>query len=217
MHRRNIIATVMLILIGIAVVATGYAKKWDPLGTLNAGLTRLTGGAHEEMVGTDKLADEPKALFAPELSNGTWLNSDSLTLKSLRGRVVIVNFWTFGCYNCRNTLPSIRNWDVRYRDKGLTIIGVHTPEFEREKNIDNLRHEIVELGIRYPVVTDNDNAMWNAYKVQAWPTWFVIYKQGRLRWKHVGEGAYDETEQVIKKLLAENYIEPERTDGESQR
>ena len=200
MHRQNIIAAVIPILFGVALVASA----WGPLGSLNSGVTSLRGGAHEEMAGTDELADELEAPIAPELSNGSWLNSDPLTLKSLRGRVVIVNFWTFGCYNCRNTLPSIRNWDVRYRDKGLTIIGVHTPEFEREKNVDNLRREIAELGIRYPVVTDNDNTMWNAYKVQAWPTWFVIDKQGRLRWKHVGEGAYDETEQVIKKLLAEN-------------
>lgn len=217
MHRQNIMATEMLILISIAVVATGYAKKWGPLMVLNAGVSRLTKGADQGIVGTDNLVNDTKAPIASELSNGTWLNSDPLTLKSLRGRVVIVNFWTFGCYNCRNTLPSIRNWDARYRNKGLTIIGVHTPEFEREKNIDNLRREIAELGIRYPVVTDNDNAMWNAYKVQAWPTWFVIDRQGRLRWKHVGEGAYDETEQVIKKLLAENYIEPERTEGEIQR
>ncbi len=83
---------------------------------------------------------------------------------------------------------------------------MHTPEFEREQNIETVRREVAELAIRYPVVTDNDNATWNAYKVQAWPTWFVIDKQGRLRWKHIGEGAYDETEQVIKRLLAENYI-----------
>ena len=217
MHRQNIIATVMLILIGIAVVATGYAPKWSPLVVLNTGESRLTKGADQRMVGTDNLVIDTEAPIAPELSNGSWINSAPLTLKSLRGRVVIVNFWTFGCYNCRNTLPSIRNWDARYRDKGLTIIGVHTPEFEREKNVDNLRREVAELGIRYPVVTDNDNAMWNAYRVQAWPTWFVIDKQGRLRWKHIGEGAYDETEQVIKKLLAENYIKPERTEGEVQR
>ena len=217
MHRQNIIAAVMLILIGIAVVATGYAPKWSPLVVLNTGESRLTKGADQRMVGTDNLVIDTEAPIAPELSNGSWINSDPLTLKSLRGRVVIVNFWTFGCYNCRNTLPSIRNWDARYRDKGLTIIGVHTPEFEREKNVDNLRREVAELGIRYPVVIDNDNAMWNAYRVQAWPTWFVIDKQGRLRWKHIGEGAYDETEQVIKNLLAENYIKPERTEGEVQR
>ena len=135
--------------------------------------------------------EETKAPVAPEISNGTWINSEPLTLKSLRGRVVIVDFWTFGCYNCRNTLPSFKSWDARYRDKGLTIIGVHTHELEIERNIDEVRHELSKLDIRYPVVTDNDNATWNAYKVEAWPTWFVIDKQGRVRWMHVGEGAYD--------------------------
>ena len=201
MNRQNSIAGVVLIFVGL-VVAAGYAKGWDPLGILNAVGSRQTKGADEDLVAMG-MADETKGPIAPEIANGTWINSEPLTLKSLRGRVVIVNFWTFGCYNCRNTLPSIKTWDARYRDKGLTIIGVHTPEFEREQNIENVRREVAELVIRYPVVTDNDNATWNAYKVQAWPTWFVIDKQGRLRWKHVGEGAYDETEQVIEKLLAE--------------
>jgi peptide-methionine (R)-S-oxide reductase len=191
MHGQNTIAAVLLILLGIAIVFTGYAKGWGPLG------------------------EETKPAVAAEIANGTWINSDPLTLKSLRGRVVIVNFWTFGCYNCRNTLPSMKRWDARYRDKGLTIIGVHTPESEHEKNIENLRRKVAELGIRYSVVSDNDNATWSAYKVKAWPTWFVIDKYGRLRWMHVGEGAYDETEQVVKKLLAENYAAPEQTKKEA--
>jgi peptide-methionine (R)-S-oxide reductase len=198
MHRQTIITGVLLILVGIAIVGTGYAKGWGPLGALNAGVSRLTGGGEEQMI------DETKAPVAPEIGNGTWINSQPLTLKSLRGRVVIVDFWTFGCYNCRNTLPSVKSWDARYRDKGLTIIGVHTPELDIERNIDVVRQEIAKLDIRYPVVTDNDNTTWDAYKVQAWPTWFVIDKQGRVRWMHVGEGAYEETEQLIKKLLAEN-------------
>jgi peptide-methionine (R)-S-oxide reductase len=198
MHRQIVITGVLLILVGIAIVGTGYAKGWGPLGVLNIGVSRLTGGGEEQMV------DAVKAPIAPEIGNGTWINSDPLTLKSLRGRVVIVDFWTFGCYNCRNTLPSVKSWDARYRDKGLTIIGVHTPELDIERNINVVRQEIGKLDIHYPVVTDNDNATWNAYKVEAWPTWFVIDKQGRVRWMHVGEGAYEETEQLIKKLLAEN-------------
>ena len=204
MHRQNIIAAVMLIVVGAVVVATGYAKGWGPLGVLNVGLSRLTNGNGVRAVPLDKLADETKGATAPELSGGTWINSDPLTLKSLRGRVVIVDFWTFGCYNCRNTLPSVKSWDARYREKGLTIIGVHTPELERERDVENVRREVAALGIQYPVVTDNDNAIWNAYRVEAWPTWFVLDKQGRVRWMHVGEGAYDETEQLIKKLLAED-------------
>ena len=200
MHRQNIMAGVMLIVIGVAVVATGYAKGWGALGVLNVGISRLGSGGNAGVV----TATETKAAVAPELTGGTWINSDSLTLKSLRGRVVVVDFWTFGCYNCRNTLPSVKSWDARYREKGLTIIGVHTPELQPERNIDNVRREVADLAIKYPVVTDNDNAIWNAYGVEAWPTWFVVDKQGRVRGMHVGEGAYDETEQLIKKLLAED-------------
>ncbi len=201
MHRQNIIAGVLLIVIGVALVATGYAKGWGPLGVLNIGMSRL---AHAGDSGMVVPMSETKAPVAPEISGGTWINSDPLTLKSLHGRVVVIDFWTFGCYNCRNTLPSVKSWDARYRDKGLTIIGVHTPELQPERIIDNVRREVAALGIQYPVVTDNENAIWNAYRVEAWPTWFVVDKQGRVRGMHVGEGAYDETEQLIKKLLAED-------------
>ena len=201
MHRQNIIAAGLLVLIGIAVVATGYANGVGPLGTLSAGISRLTGG--NEMTTVNNVNQEEKAPIAPELSNGTWFNSEPLTLKSLRGRVVVVDFWTFACYNCRNALPAVKNWDARYRNQGVTVIGVHTPELDTERDINNLRREIAELGISFPVMTDNDYSTWNAYRVQAWPTWFVLDKQGRIRWQHVGEGAYDETEKVIKQLLAE--------------
>jgi thiol-disulfide isomerase/thioredoxin len=118
-------------------------------------------------------------------------------IKSLRSRVVLVDFWTFGCYNCRNTLPSLKRWHERYSDKGLTIVGVHSPEFDSEKKIDNVPREVASLGIRYPVVTDNDYETWRAYKVEAWPTAFLLDKSGRVRWMHVGEGAYEEAERTI--------------------
>src|SRR5215204_5638064 len=146
---------------------------------------------------------------APELAAGEWINSEPLKLKDLHGRVVLVDFWTFGCINCRNTLPFIKGWHERYRDKGLTIIGVHSPEFDEEKQIENLRQQVASLGIRYPVVSDNDYKTWNAYKVEAWPTAFLLDKQGRIRWMHVGEGKYDEAEQMIQKLLAENEPSPQ--------
>ena len=140
---------------------------------------------------------------APELATGEWINSGPLKLNDLRGRVVLIEFWTFGCVNCRNTLPFVKSWDDRYREKGLTVIGVHSPEFDEEKNVENLRHAVSSLGIHYPVVTDNDYQTWKAYKVEAWPTLFLLDKQGRIRWTHVGEGAYEETERLIQKLLAE--------------
>ena len=140
---------------------------------------------------------------APELAAGDWINSEPLKLNALRGRVVLIEFWTFGCFNCRNTLPHIKDWDNRYREQGLTVIGVHSPEFEEERNAENLRRQVVSLGIRYPVVSDNNYQTWNAYKVEAWPTVFLLDKQGRIRWMRVGEGDYDEAERLIQKLLAE--------------
>jgi thiol-disulfide isomerase/thioredoxin len=140
---------------------------------------------------------------APELAKGDWINSEPLRLSDLRGRVVLIDFWTFGCYNCRNTLPFLNDWNERYREKGLTIIGVHSPEFDEERKVENLRRQISSLGIRYPIVTDNDYQTWNAYRVEAWPTVFLLDKRGRIRWMHVGEGAYDKTEQLIQQLLAE--------------
>ena len=148
---------------------------------------------------------------APELATGEWINSEPLTLKGLHGRVVLIEFWTFGCSNCRNTLPFVKNWHLRYRDKGLTIIGVHSPEFEQEKKIERVRREVASLGIQFPVVTDNDYSTWDAYRVEAWPTIFVLDRAGRVRWKRVGEGAYNETERVIQQLLAEDQQQPNAT------
>lgn len=155
------------------------------------------------MIPSGSVTEDTKAPAAPEISGGLWINSEPLTLKSLRGRVVLIEFWTFACYNCRNTLPALKKWDAQYSDKGLTIIGVHTPELDFERDLNQLRREVAGLGIKYPVVTDQDYSTWKAYGVEAWPTLFVLDKHGRVRWAHVGEGAYDKTEEVIKKLLAE--------------
>jgi thiol-disulfide isomerase/thioredoxin len=141
---------------------------------------------------------------APELATGEWINSNPLALNDLRGHVVLLDFWTFDCYNCRNTLPFVKSWNDRYHDKGLAVIGVHSPETDGESKVENLRRQVASLGIRYPVVTDNDYQTWDAYRVQAWPTVFLLDKHGRIRWVHVGEGAYDEAERLIQELLAEN-------------
>ena len=144
-----------------------------------------------------------EATTPPDLASGDWINSEPLKLKDLRGRVVLVEFWTFGCINCRNTLPFVKSWHDRYQAKGLTVIGVHSPEFDEEREVENLRREVASLGIRYAVVTDNDYQTWNAYHVEAWPTTFLLDKQGRIRWLHQGEGGYDEAERQIQKLLGE--------------
>ena len=201
MNRQNVIFVSLLVILAAALVAAGYTTGRGPLGVISTGISRLTSGG--SMIPSQTLVTENKAPVAPEISGGEWINSEPLTLQSLRGRVVLIEFWTFACYNCRNTLPTVKSWDSRYRDKGLTIIGVHTPEFDAERNIDSLRREVTALGITYPVVADNDYAAWKAYKVEAWPTLFVLDKEGRVRWTRVGEGAYAETEEVIKNLLAE--------------
>jgi len=174
-----------LVLVVASVAATGLTRRLlSPFRTITA--PRVSGHA-----------------TAPDLAAGNWINSEPLKLKDLRGRVVLIDFWTFGCLNCRNTLPSIKSWHERYRDKGLTVVGVHSPEFDYEKKAENLRREVASLEIRYPVVSDNDYQTWDAYNVGAWPTIFLIDKQGRIRWSHVGEGNYDEAERIIQQLLVE--------------
>jgi thiol-disulfide isomerase/thioredoxin len=201
MNRQNLIFASLLVIVSITIGVIGYVNGIGPLSVLSQGISRLTSGG--QMIPSGRMTEETKAPTAPEFSNGIWINSEPLTLKSLHGRVVLIEFWTFACYNCRNTLPTVKKWDAQYRDKGLTIIGVHTPELDYENNIDNLRREVAALGIKYAVVTDNDYSTWKAYGVEAWPTVFLLDKQGRVRWTHVGEGYYDQTEEVIRKLLAE--------------
>jgi thiol-disulfide isomerase/thioredoxin len=201
MNRQNIIFASLLVIVATAVVVAGFVNGTGPLAVLSNGISRLTSGG--QMIPSGRITEQTKAPTAPELKSGLWINSEPLTLKNLQGRVVLIEFWTFACYNCQNTLPTIKKWDTQYRDKGLTIIGVHTPELDYESNIDNLRREVVKLGLKYPIVTDNDYSTWKAYGVEAWPTLFLLDKQGRVRWTHVGEGAYNETEAAIKNLLAE--------------
>jgi thiol-disulfide isomerase/thioredoxin len=178
------------IIVGIVVVgALSYAS----------GLTKLL----LSPFGSSTEYKSSESATAPELAVGDWINSEPLKLKDLRGRVVLIEFWTFGCINCRNTLPFVKSWHDRYREKGLTVIGVHSPEFDEERDVENLRRQVVSLGIRYPIVSDNDYQTWNAYKVEAWPTIFLLDRQGRIRWMRVGEGNYDEADRLIQKLLAE--------------
>ena len=144
---------------------------------------------------------------APEfVDNQQWFNTPGdrpLTLRSLRGRVVLVDFWTYSCINCLRTLPYLTAWDRRYRKDGLTIVGVHSPEFPFEKDAGNVEEAIERNGIEYPVAQDNDLATWNAYGNQYWPAEYFIDARGRVRFAHFGEGEYGEKEKVIRELLAE--------------
>jgi thiol-disulfide isomerase/thioredoxin len=142
--------------------------------------------------------------MAPELAGATqWLNSPALNMESLRGKVVLVDFWTYSCINCLRTLPYLKAWDEKYRAQGLVIIGVHAPEFAFEKDIKNVEQAVHELGVNYPVAIDNQYAIWNAFKNEYWPAHYLIDAQGRIRNQHFGEGAYQETELRIQSLLKE--------------
>ena len=132
-----------------------------------------------------------------------WLNSRPLTTAGLRGRVVLVDFWTYTCINCLRTLPYLKAWDEHYRDRGLTIVGVHTPEFAFERKTANVSAAIGRQGIRYPVVQDNAFGTWNAFGNQYWPAKYLIDAKGRVRYVHFGEGEYEQTESAIRTLLAE--------------
>jgi uncharacterized protein YgiM (DUF1202 family) len=119
--------------------------------------------------------------------------------------------WTYGCYNCVNTLPSVISWWETYQDEGLVVIGNHMPEFSWEAELNNLRQALVDLDVTYPILQDNNRLTWNAYNNRYWPTMYLIDKQGNIRYKHIGEGAYELTEANIQTLLAEPYEEAEAT------
>ncbi len=130
-----------------------------------------------------------------------WLNSGPLTIADLHGKVVLVEFWTYGCYNCVNTLPHVTRLYNTYKDKGLVVIGIHTPEFPFEKSTGNVQAAIKRHGIRYPVAQDNEYATWNAYGNQYWPAQYIVDQSGKIVFEHAGEGQYDEIERVVRKLL----------------
>jgi thiol-disulfide isomerase/thioredoxin len=142
---------------------------------------------------------------APEFAGiERWLNTEPLTLTSLRGKVVLVDFWTYSCSNCIRTLPYVRRWYDTYKHKGFMVVGVHTPEFPHEHKTKNVQAAIERHGIAYPVAQDNKYATWKAYDNKFWPAAYLIDRNGRIMLKHYGEGRYDEMENAIRTLLAAN-------------
>lgn len=147
---------------------------------------------------------EPGVRPAPELAGITgWHNTDPFTLEDKRGQVVMIKFWTFACYNCVNTMPYVNAWHDKYAGDGLVIVGVHYPEFEFERDLDAVIESAGERGIEYPIAQDNDGETWRAYNNRYWPTMYLIDKNGNIRYTHIGEGAYAETERKIQSLLDE--------------
>jgi cytochrome c biogenesis protein CcdA/thiol-disulfide isomerase/thioredoxin len=155
--------------------------------------------SHEQLLARLPLKDYGPAPEVQGISH--WLNSRPLKLRELRGKVVLVDFWTYSCINCLRTLPHLKSWDERYRSQGLVILGVHSPEFTFEHDLGNVRTAVKRLGVRYPVALDNDFDTWQAYDNQYWPADYLVDQRGRVRELHIGEGDYDETEDHIRLLL----------------
>ncbi|MCY1075783.1 thioredoxin family protein [Archangium lansingense] len=140
---------------------------------------------------------------APDFSGGgEWINSPLLRMSQLRGKVVLVEFWTYSCINCLRVAPYVSQWHARYADQGLVVVGVHTPEYGYERVGANVREAVRRLDIQHPVVQDNGYRIWNAYGNQYWPALYLIDREGRVVYRHFGEGAYDRTEAQIRALLA---------------
>jgi thiol-disulfide isomerase/thioredoxin len=147
-------------------------------------------------------AQSPGGIPLPEFQGiSQWLNSPPLMRNSLKGSVALIQIWTFACINCQRTLPYVTDWHRKYEAKGLKVVGVHTPEFAFERDPNNIKNALKKHGITYPIAVDNDFKTWNAYNNKYWPHLFVADRQGIIRYDHVGEGAYDTTEQTIRRLL----------------
>src|SRR3954447_25408223 len=190
---------------GFLVNPTGSIERSKPVEQRLAelrGRARFAGTAHARTGAPLKVLGE-----APEFAGtGHWFNTPGgrpLTLAGLRGRVVLIDFWTYTCINCLRTLPHVRAWDARYRARGLTVVGVHTPEFGFEHDTGNVRAAVARSRLRYPVVQDNAYATGNAWGNQYWPAKYLVDAKGRVRYAHFGEGEYDRTEAAIRSLLAE--------------
>jgi thiol-disulfide isomerase/thioredoxin len=139
---------------------------------------------------------------APDFAGiSNWFNSAPLNMADLRGKVVLVDFWTYGCVNCVNTLPHVTELYAKYRDRGLVVVGVHTPEFPFERSASNLQAALKRHGITYPVAQDNDSQTWNAYRNQYWPAQYIVDQSGKIVFRHDGEGQYEQMDRTIARLL----------------
>ncbi len=182
----------MLILLSVAYIASGV----DAQSLLTPKKAEPPRG---ELVLQNGLAS---SYAAPEFADiEAWLNSKPLTMQSLKGKVVLIDFWTYSCINCVRTLPYLTDWDRKYRDMGLVIVGVHSPEFEFEKKLDNIKSAIAQHGIHYPVALDNTLSTWVNFQNRYWPAHYLINKEGKVVYTHFGEGEYDVTENNIRYLL----------------
>lgn len=196
---------IVVIAVLLLAILSQVLRQNEPVGQLGAlaqGMPFDSSQA-DNTLSLNAMRLPPRGPLAPEIASDTWFNSPPLMDADLRGRVTAVEFWTFDCINCRNTIPQMRSLYEKYHDKGLMVIGVHSPELSFERDAANVQNAIQDLKIPYAVALDNDFKNWNAFHVWAWPTVFILDKQGTIRFTHVGEGAYAEAEQVIAGLLNE--------------
>jgi len=178
--------------------------KFEDNSLVQKNISELNGQKTIAEPGLANLATLPNYGKAPDfISGGEWFNSNPLTISSLKGKVVLVDFWTYTCINCQRTLPYLKDWYEKYKDDGLVIVGVHTPEFEFEKNAENVEEAIKDFKLKYPIVQDNNYATWNAYSNRYWPAKYLVDKDGFIRYFHFGEGDYDLTEKAIQDLLGD--------------
>jgi cytochrome c biogenesis protein CcdA/thiol-disulfide isomerase/thioredoxin len=193
----------------LATLTPGYTNflqgKIEDNSSAKRELAKVRGGGAALAVVHKSPGSLPDYGVAPTLHpDGAWINSKPLTLGKLRGKVVLIDFWTYSCINCLRTLPHLKAWYATYHPKGLVIIGVHTPEFAFEHVTSNVKAAVRRLGIRYPVVQDNSFKTWDNYANQYWPAEYLIDKQGHVRHTHFGEGEYGQTESLIRRLLGDN-------------
>jgi cytochrome c biogenesis protein CcdA/thiol-disulfide isomerase/thioredoxin len=198
----------------LPAVLVNPSGELEESGGVGARLAELRGGGRGGRLQAGAGSGLPALGPAPDFTgNQRWFNTAGerpLSLDELRGKVVLVDFWTYTCINCIRTLPYLKAWDERYRDKGLVIVGVHTPEFPFERDAGNVEQAIAQNGLRYPVAQDNDYATWDAYGNQFWPAKYLIDARGQVRYTHFGEGDYEETEEAIRRLLEEAGRRPPR-------
>ena len=213
MNKDNFSALVMAI--GVVSLIVGFAIYFNS-PELNKVIGSGQGGEITDFISATQIVQEggnnsiDKSQFkkAPEFEKVTgFINTKPISLADLKGKVVLVDFWTYSCINCIRTIPYLVDWNEKYADKGLVIVGVHAPEFEFEKNIDNVKESVKRFGIKYPVIQDNDKGTWNAYENQYWPRKYLVDNEGYIRYDHIGEGGYTETERVIQALLQERNAE----------
>jgi thiol-disulfide isomerase/thioredoxin len=195
----------MLWYLGLGVAGTGAAvfHRSADVELPDSLLKPVTAARDTAKDGVDGGAIAPPAnMSLPEFQGiSQWLNSEPLTVESLKGSVVLVQFWTFACINCQRTLPYVTKWHRKYAAQGLKVIGVHTPEFAFEREVSSIEAALAEHQITYPVPLDNDFTTWRAYSNRFWPHLFLADREGIVQYDHIGEGAYDESEQNIVRLL----------------